>query len=292
MELRQLRYFLAVAEEENISAAARRLNLSQPALSRQIKALEDSLGWELLDRGKKSVGLTKAGMVVAEEGKRILARVDLGLERMKREIEGVVLRVGYAPTLSSDFLRLGLERFSQLYPQVKIELLDLSSSEMEQGLGDGMLDLVVGNGSAEVSGIRWVPLKTHHWVVALKDNHALSSREEITSADLNGERLVLYCKSDYPAYWDDVTSYFQDNEIDAKVAGEFDGITSLIAAIEAGLGVALVSESIRLPAESKIIIKPLTPQPRALVVAAGISEKSGSSKWSQAFIDELQRASD
>jgi DNA-binding transcriptional LysR family regulator len=290
MELRQLRYFLAVAEDENISAAARKLNLSQPALSRQIKALEEELGWVLLERGKKSVGLTSAGAVVAAEGRKILERVELGLERMKREIDGVVLRVGYAPSLSSEILGRALECFSQVHPQVRVELLDANSVEMEEGMAQGTLDVVVGGGSHLVDGIRWVPLREHGWLVAMGSNHKLAARELITSVDLDGERLLLYCKTDYPAYWDEVTRFFKANKIDAKVAGEFDGITSMTAAIEGGLGVALVAEMTRFGATSRTVTRPLDPQPGKLVVAAGLPEKVEPSKWALAFVEELKQA--
>ena len=290
MELRQLRYFLAVADEENISAAARELNLTQPALSRQIKALEDELGWQLLERGKKSVSLTKAGEVVAEEGRKILQRVDLGLERMKREIDGVVLRVGYAPSLSNEVLSPALACFSQLHPNVRVELLDLSSVEMEEGIRSGGLDVMVGAQNRDAEGIDWTPLRSHGWLLAMTEGHELAAEETVSGASLNGERLLLFCQADYPAYWREVTAYFRANKIDAKVAGEFDGITSMITAVEGGLGVALVAEMTRFGDTARVVTRKLDPAPAALTVAAGLARKGEPAKWALAFVEELKRA--
>ena len=290
MEMRQLRYNQAEADEENISAAARRLNLTQPALSRQIKALEDELGWQLLDRGKKSVSLTKAGEVVADEGRKIVQRVELGLERMKREIDGVVLRVGYAPSLSNEVLSPALACFSHLHPNVRVELLDLNSVEMEEGIRSGDLDVVVGGGSHLAEGIEWVPLREHGWLVAMGENHPLAAQKAVEGASLDGQHLLLFCQADYPAYWEEVTDYFKAIGIDAKVAGEFDGITSMITAIESGLGVALVAEMTRFGDSARVVTRPLDPAPRALTVAAGLPRKSEPGKWALAFVEELKRA--
>jgi DNA-binding transcriptional LysR family regulator len=117
-DLRKLEYFLAVAEGMNISRAAKKLGMTQPALSRQIRAFEESLGWELLERGKKSIKLTRAGEIVVKEGERILKSVELGVKRMRQEIEGAEMRVGYAPSLASGLIEKVIACFSEKYPRV------------------------------------------------------------------------------------------------------------------------------------------------------------------------------
>ena len=98
-ELRQLDYFLTVVEGMNISQAAKKLGITQPALSRQIRAFEDSLGWTLLERGKKSISLTREGAIVVEEGKQLMRSYENSMKRMTREIEGAELRVGVIQNL-------------------------------------------------------------------------------------------------------------------------------------------------------------------------------------------------
>lgn len=137
MELRQVQLFLAAAEEGSITGAARRMNLTQPGLSRQIKALEEELGVELFTRGAHSVALTPAGRVLAEEGGKLLERAERVIGRVRAEADGPPLRIGYAPSLAGPLLGLALERFSQLHPRVRVRLFDCSSAEMREGLVQG-----------------------------------------------------------------------------------------------------------------------------------------------------------
>ena len=107
-ELRQLEYFLAVVEEMNISQAAKKLGITQPALSRQIRAFEESPGWTLFERGKKSISPTRQGAIVVKEGKNMMSSFEISVKRMKQEIDGAELRVGYAPSLLA--IRLKIRR--------------------------------------------------------------------------------------------------------------------------------------------------------------------------------------
>src|SRR5262245_46179939 len=130
MELRQLRYFVAVAEERNISRAAQKIFLTQPALSRQIKALEDEIGQCLLERQAHSIRLTPVGEALLREAGEFLQRADQLLERVRSAGYSVRLRVGYAPSLASGLLTVAVENFVQKHPTAHIELFDLSTKEM------------------------------------------------------------------------------------------------------------------------------------------------------------------
>src|SRR5512134_2070330 len=134
MELRQLRYFVAVAEEGNISTAAKKIFLTQPALSRQIKALENEIGLCLLERRAHSVHLTPVGEGLLREARELLQHADQVLERVRAAGRGVRLRVGYAPSLASGILSVAVENFTQAHPDAKVELFDLSTVEMLAGL--------------------------------------------------------------------------------------------------------------------------------------------------------------
>lgn len=287
MELRQLRLFLAAAEEGSITAAARRMNLTQPALSRQIKALEEELGVELFTRGAHSVALTPAGGVLAEEGRRLIERTERVVARVRAEAEGEPLRIGYAPSLAGPLLGSTLERFAQLHPRVRVRLADCSSAEMRDGLVAGKFDVVVtvpwdGDGQ----GVCWTPVRRHPWRVAVPAGHRLAERPALVPGDLDGERLLLFARSDYPEYWQRVTGYFREHGIQAKVAGEFDGVTSLGAAVEAGLGVALLAAGSRL---ERVLQLPLDPAPEAICVAAGCPASVPASKVAEVFVGELLR---
>src|ERR1019366_1570003 len=126
MELRQLRYFVAVAEQGNISQAAKRIFLTQSALSRQIKALEDEIGQCLLERQAHSIRLTPVGEALLREARELLQHADQMLERVRVAGCGLRLRVGYAPSLAAGLLSGAVESFTQTHPNASVELFDLS----------------------------------------------------------------------------------------------------------------------------------------------------------------------
>src|ERR1043166_2630097 len=121
MELRQLRYFVALAEAGNISRTAQKIFLTQPALSRQIKALEDEIGQCLLERQAHSIRLTPAGEALVREARELLPSADEMVERVAAAGQGVRLRVGYAPSLASGLLSGAVANFSQKHPNARVE---------------------------------------------------------------------------------------------------------------------------------------------------------------------------
>jgi DNA-binding transcriptional LysR family regulator len=290
MELRQVQLFLAAAEEGSITAAARRMNLTQPALSRQIKFLEEELGVELFTRGAHSVSLTAAGRVLVEEGGKLLERAERAVKRVRAEVEGEPLRVGYAPSLAGPLLGLALERFSQLHPRARVELFDCSSAEMREGLAQGKFDVVVTvpwDGDAAM--VTWTRIRRHPMCLAVAASHPFAGRAKIPLPELNGQRLLLYSRTEYPEYWTSVTRLFREHGIDAKVAGEFDGVNSLGAAVEAGLGVALVAAGSRV---DRAVLLPLDPEPEAVCVSAGLAAGRETPPVVGVFIAELQRVAE
>ena len=286
MELRHLRYFVAVAEDGNISKAAQRLHLTQPALSRQIKALEDEIGLDLLERKANSVQLTEPGQTLLREGREVLARADLALDRVRAAGASPHLRVGYAPSLASGLLAPAIERFSQVHPRVRIELWDLSSKEMQEGLAKGTLDLVVTVIPENDKGITWTQLLQQDIRLAVNRTHALAGEKSITSAQLNNQRLLLLCQGEYPEYWHKVHSWFKAQRINARVAGQYDGISSLISAVEGGLGAALVVERTAI-LPGNVMLKPLKPALPPVCIGVGVPEGRAEDPVLQVFVKEL-----
>jgi len=134
MELRHLRYFVAVAEEQNVTRAATRLHVSQPPLSRQIRDLEDELGVALFQHGAKAVRLTDAGRVFLEEARAVLRRADEAVQTVKAVASGQrgEIHVGYAPSLMVEVLPRALRSFEAANPGIRVQLHDLSTALAEQ----------------------------------------------------------------------------------------------------------------------------------------------------------------
>lgn len=291
MELRLLRSFIAAAEDGNISKAAARLGMTQPALSRQIKSLEDELGVPLLERGAHSFSLTPAGDLLLREGRTLIERADTLEHRVRVAAKSQTIRVGYSPSLTAGILAPAMEAFSQLHPKARVELSDLSSLEMVEGLQKGLLDVIVTVPPLkEVPDISWVTLQEQSWRVAVPRQHALMAKATLVPQDLHEQRLVVYNQREYPDYWTGIASWFKSQGINARIASECDGVTSLISAVEAGLGVALVVERIACLIPERIALKPLKPQPAAICIAAGVQERQSRDKVLAVFIEELKRA--
>lgn len=286
LDLRQLQYFLVVAQKLNISEAARTLRMTQPALSRQVRAFEESLGTPLLERGKKSIALTRAGEIMVREGAAIVGSVKMGLKRFRREVDGAELRVGYAPSLASGLIEKAISCFSSRYPGVRVSWFDFSTQEMWAGLKNGALDLILEVENDDPD-IRWQRVSQKPFRMAVPPKHPLAGKRLLKPEHIHDERLLLLSRHDYPGYWTQVTTYFTEHQIDAKVVGEFDGISSLKMGIDAGLGMAFVAGTP--PGFNTIKLKP---EPAPLNIAIGSLKRRQFAEWEQAFVDELKKAGD
>jgi len=287
MNLEHLRNFMEVSRDMNISAAAKRIRLTQPALSRQMAVFENDTGWDLFERSPKSIRLTRAGEVVKRLGEELIGHVDRIESQMQREIAGEEIRIGYAPSLGGEILQQAMGRFAQLHTRVRITIADSTSEEMISGVRDGRFDLIIGVMTGEPD-FEWTTLRKETFYLAVPEKHELARKRLIKPSDLDQQRLLLLSRVDYPGYWKEVTGYFQQEKINAKIAGEFDGIASLRLGLEAGLGVALVAERSRLGNQIKLI--KMKPPPAPICVAIGRLRTRSIEPSVAAFIEELKLA--
>lgn len=272
MELRHLRYFVAAAEAENVSRAALKLHVSQPALSRQIHDLEEELGFPLFKRSARAVSLTEAGRAFLQESRAVLARAQEAVNKARaialkdrREIH-----IGYSPSPTVRMLPPTLRAFQTLLPQVRVKLHDLSTEEMLTGVREGKLQMafVVHPGRAMLRGLRFEALARDPMCLAVAPNHALAGLHSISVAQAAKEPLVAYGKKDYPEYHEYLEALFATVKMKPQIVGEYDSAASLIAAIEAGSGVAVVPQSMGCTAGQRLKIIHLTPAPEPVVVGA------------------------
>jgi DNA-binding transcriptional LysR family regulator len=291
MELRQLRYFMAVAEEGNISRAAKKIFLTQPALSRQIKALEGEIGQCLLERQAHSIRLTPVGEALLREARELLQHADLLLERVRAAGRGLRLRVGYAPSLAAGILSAAVESFSQTHPSARVELFDLSTAEMLAGLESGKLDVVLTVGQERnTSALKWAPLVRASFQLAVSRNHPLARRQRVTPAEVAREPLLAFCQRDYPEYRDMITGWLGEHRQRPRITGEYDGVDSLMAAVESGLGVAIVATRMGRLVPERVRLRALSPAPPPLCIAAGHRANRADDKPLAVFVEELRNA--
>jgi DNA-binding transcriptional LysR family regulator len=270
VELRHLRYFVAVAELNNVSKAAQKLRVAQPALSRQIRDLEDGLGVPLLERTTRGVTLTEAGRVFATEARAVLARADEAVKSAKAVARGESgeLHLGYAPSPSAELLPRALHAFQNAAPGVRVVLHDASSGEMLRGLRDGTLHaaLLVRPCEDSLRGLKFEALQSYPACVAVAPSHPLARQATVGLEKLLAEKLVAYARSDYGDYHAMLECLFAPVGGMPAIAEECDGATSLIAAVEARRGVAIVPSVLRCLAGGRLKLRPLAPPPEPLVV--------------------------
>lgn len=280
MELRHLRYFVAVAGEENVSRAALKLHVSQPGLSRQIRDLEDEIGFQLLERSAKSVRLTAAGKVFLIEAREVLQHADAAVNKARAVAHGGSgeIHVGYAPSLTVQILPPMLRAFQGEFPHVRVTLHDLSSEEMLTQLGTRKLQiaLTVRPPAKLLRGLSYVEIARYAMVVAVAPNHPLAKLKAITLQQVAPEPLIGLNRKDYPEYHVETKKLFADVGLKSNIAEEHEGGTGIIAAVEAGRGIALVPSSLACIVGTRVKLIPLKPALPPIRVGAVSLKESGS----------------
>jgi DNA-binding transcriptional LysR family regulator len=278
MELRHLRYFVAVAETENVTRAAGQLHVSQPALSRQIHDLEDEIGFQLLHRSAKSVHLTEAGRVFLPEARAVLQRAveAVNAARAAAGGQGGEIHVGYSPSLTVQILPQALRAFQTEFPGVRVALYDLAAGEMLVQLRAGKLDVALLPRLPEKSlrGLHLDELACYESCVAVSPRHPFARLKVVPLEKMVREPLIVYSRAEYPEYHEILAALFALVNAKPRIAEEHEGVTGLIAAVEAGQGIALVPSCLACMVGPRLKILPLHPaQPPLIVVAASRPER-------------------
>lgn len=273
MELRHLRYFVAVASHGSFNRAAESLHVTQPPLSRQVKDLEEELGVTLLMRGTNSVKLTEAGERFYEEAREVLLRAEDAVRRVRGETQKQVLRVGYSTSNATTLVSAVLAKFQAAAPRVRIELADLSSRELNQMAGEGRLDIVISArvAVANAPGFHCWDLGSMQPVLVLPARHPLAKLKRIPIARLRNLPLLGLAKDHYPEYAVAVRDALRPHQIAPNfVALINDSFSTLFVELEARNAAAIVLEGITGMLPSTLVTRPLAPKLAALPLAAGL----------------------
>jgi DNA-binding transcriptional LysR family regulator len=293
MELRHLRYFVAVAEDQNVTRAAARLHVSQPPLSRQIRDLEEELDVALFDHGAKAVRLTDAGRVFLIEARAVLQRVEDAVHVVKAVASGQrgEIHVGYAPSLTVELLPRALRFFQEANPGVRVQLHDLSTQDMLRGLRDDTLHvaLLIQVSAKVLTGLVFEELHRYAVCVAVHPAHPLARTRKVGLEQVATERLIAYTLADYPEYHAWLSDLFAPLKRPPDIAEEHDSSTSLIASVEAGRGVALVQKGFDCLAGPRLKVRPLTPAPPPFIVGVA-HRKDAKATVTEKFIAAARRA--
>ncbi len=273
MELRHLRYFTAVAAHGSFSRAANNLHLTQPALSRQVKDLEDELGVPLFVRGTNAVTLTEAGEVFYEEARDLLARADQAIQRVRGEAKSEVLRVGYGPSLTTGIMPKALERFQAAVPRVRIELEDLTPREIADKIKHGLLDLVIAPASITtlIRGFHWSEIRRLSLVLIAGGRHPLAKLTKVPPKRLNGVPLHGLGRANFPEYVSWMRGAFKPFGVtlDFTVLVN-DGVATMFAGLEASHGATILTDGVASVLPQSLVMRPFSPALPDVVILAGL----------------------
>jgi DNA-binding transcriptional LysR family regulator len=247
MELRHLRYFVAVAEELHFRRAAERLHISQPPLSEQINQLEEELGTRLLERDRgRDVRLTAAGAAFLEQARKILLHVEEAAEAVHRASRGEIgtLRVSLAPAMAYGVVPMILRQARSSLPSIRIQLSELVTPLQEKALLDHMLDIGFCYGRLQSDNLVAECIHRERLVLAVPDQSPLAAQERLGLAELQGERFITIPRAISPGLYDAIFQTCYRAGLSPTVAQETNQFQTAIALVCAGMGISLVPESL------------------------------------------------
>ena len=263
MELRHLRYFVAVAEALSFTKGAQKLHLAQPSLTRQIKDLEEEVGVRLLNRNKQGVSLTRQGATFLTDAKRILSlSVDIvDSARQSSDAPLPPLNIGYVADLFYDLLPVTLKAFQRSFPTIPINLFDMSCGDQFSALEDGRIDLGFVGLREPIAerGLQFLPVGSYPTVAALAKNHPLAKEAVVELKKLKPMFFIGMSEASYPGYRRWLTETCRKVGFGPKVLQDMEIERTLIQAIAAGLGVALLPDQVKKLPHASVVFRELHP---------------------------------
>jgi hypothetical protein len=244
MELRHLRYFVAVVEEQSFTKAAEKLYIAQPPLSRQIQNLESELGISLFERGSRPLKTTEAGQFFYQHAVKLLSNAEEVKSMTKRIglIEKTVT-MGFVGSLLYGLLPKIVYMFRQQQPHLKIELVEMSTKDQIQALKEGRIDVGFGRLRISDPAVRRVLLREEPLMLAVHISHPLADSKGTYFADIEDENLFLYPSHPKPNFSTQVRHLFSEHGLDPKNLKEVREIQLALGLVAAGEGVCVVPES-------------------------------------------------
>lgn len=248
MELRHVRYFIAVAEELNFNRAAERLNIAQPPLSQQIRKLEEELDILLFYRTKQKVQLTDGGKTFLKHAYQILREVDISIKNARRASHGQTgqLSIGFTGTLTYDIFPRILKSFREKYPSVNVIPRQLTTTDQVKALEDKKIDVGIVCTPIESTVLDFKAVHQQPFIAVLPATHPLaSSTTPCDVGDLAKESFIMTPRKSGPGYYDRFINICYESGFSPNITQEAHELQNLISLVASGMGVALVPSSMK-----------------------------------------------
>lgn len=284
MELRHLRYFVAVAEEESFNRAAVRVGIGQPPLSQQIRSLEREIGAELFHRSPQGVSLTEAGVAFLPEARAAIAQAERAARVAQRVAKGTLgsLRLGFTGSATFHPVVPGAIRiFRRRYPEVELTVEEAGTTGLLGRLRDEHLDAAfVRAYPSEMASLRSVSLFEEPMVAVLPSEHRLAKRERVPLILFVRHPLVLFPRAEGPAFFDAILSTLRSSRFAPILGPEAPQLTSVANLVAAGLGVSVVPASLARMGVPGVVTRPFEGRPPVapLALAFGSREPVGAAR--------------
>ena len=266
MELRYLKYFVTVAERQNFTRAAEELHVAQPAISQQIKSLEDELGVSLLHRTKRSVKLTAAGNAFLLEAKEILAHAELSKQVARRAARGETgsLAIGCFSSAVAGFLPELIQRYRAKFPAVRVHLFEMTPEQQLQAFAREKIDVGFTRPLAAKDEKNFVQERIYRdrLMLAVSETHPLAKARHIRLEKFAGEDFVMFKRSEAPKLVDDMKQLCAKAGFTPQIVSEPPMMQTVLIAVAASIGVALVPgcvRSFRQPGIAFLAVRPISP---------------------------------
>lgn len=241
LELRPLRSFIVVATELHFSRAARRLHISQSALSQQIRALEDNLGAVLFSRTSRMVELTAAGEALLEAAPRVLFEADRATERVRQAVKGTagVLVIGSVGTALASIAPRIMRTLRQDFPDLRLEVRQLDTAALLVALAGGRVDVALVREASPRPSLHIEQLVSEPLMVAMPEDHHLAARDQVRPEDLADEPFVLWPRPLGADFFDIITGYCREHGFSPRIVAEGADIETQLGLVASGMGVSL-----------------------------------------------------
>jgi DNA-binding transcriptional LysR family regulator len=261
IDLRHLRYFLAVAEELHFGRAAVRLHMAQPPLSQQIRRLEEEIGYPLFLRSSRSVKLTPAGKALVDRARRTLQKADEDIEAVRSVARGDVgvLKVGFVGSAMLTKLPSILGRYRRLYPRVQLHLAELHTSQLLDALRDGSADVALARDAGTVDDLHVERVFVEPFVAVLPKKHPLAARRSVPIVKLRDEPFVFYQRSAGNYAWENTIGLCEQQGFRPNIVQEAPQWLTLIRLVGAGLGVTIAPASVEKIVVPDVVCRKLSP---------------------------------
>jgi DNA-binding transcriptional LysR family regulator len=269
MELRHLRYFVAVAEELNFSRAAQKLHIAQPPLSQQIQDLEIELGVQLFERTKRRVRLTEAGKVFLEEVEKVFAQVDRAIEASHRASRGEIGKLAIAFNSSATYSVLPdlLHQFHQQYPEVELILQELTTSQQLDKLQQNQIDVGLLYLPIDTKELTVISVLKEPLMVALSASHPLAKQSTIAIADLSDRPFILPPPQLGEGLYTQIMQYFEQINFYPKTTQTATLLQTAIALVAGGVGTAIVPASLQNLQRKGVVYRAIVPTAPEIEIA-------------------------